>query len=170
MIPTSAGEPFYSGSENTFISSRNNDNSSSPIALNSMHTMTSTNSREKVTLKRKADQQGHEQKKTSGCIFNSYDCAHQNNEIHTNHDTSHRYLTATTNIGNNSKSCETPLASCESTSLRCVKFTSFPCRPQLSMQRNAKFDTITELNQTLNRVRFAGNMFLKAEPKEFNSC
>ena len=44
--------------------------------------------------------------------------------------------------------------------LRSVRFTSFPCRPQLSMQRNAKFDIVTQQNQTVNSVRYEGNIFL----------
>ena len=44
--------------------------------------------------------------------------------------------------------------------LRSVRFTSFPCRPQLSMQRNAKFDMVTQQNQTVNSVRYEGNIFL----------
>lgn len=53
---------------------------------------------------------------------------------------------------------------CSKTSMRCVKFTSFPCRPLLSMQRNATFETITEKSQPVNR-----NMFLQSTALKKNN-
>eukprot|EP01083_Nonionella_stella_P138707 422186_1 len=48
------------------------------------------------------------------------------------------------------------------TSLTSVRFTCYPCRPHLSMQRNEKFETVTRQNQTVNSVKNSGNIFLTA--------
>ena len=56
-----------------------------------------------------------------------------------------------------------------SASLRSVRFTSFPCRPQLSMQRNAVFNVVTTQSQEFNKVRSARNVFFSENSKSLSS-
>jgi len=56
-----------------------------------------------------------------------------------------------------------------SASLRSVRFTSFPCRPQLSMQRNAVFNVVTTQSQEFNKVRSARNLFSSENSERLSS-
>lgn len=56
-----------------------------------------------------------------------------------------------------------------SATLRSVRFTSFPCRPQLSMQRNAVFNVVTTQSQEFNKVRSARNVFFSENSKSLSS-
>jgi hypothetical protein len=64
-----------------------------------------------------------------------------------------------TGARNRIRTYDSTLANCEMRSLRSVKFTSLPCRPQLSMQRNEEF--IVNEGTTSSDPAIRNNIFLK---------
>lgn len=96
------------------------------------------------------------EKNTNFYFNNAVSKATDNVRKHTTNRNSSTTMLSSTRLHRSSLTSTTQSVSA---ALRSVRFSSFPCRPLLSMQRNAEFNAVTAQSQEFNKGRSARNMF-----------